>query len=151
MSTLPTPKPPLLAFIQPESQLARRERAAQLLEAVVEERIEPCMAINRWPESNNHPDPSLDCAYLALWHFEADEDKQKTEVFYLDAQLELLQQMANFLKSGQDLPPYILKLYLEAHPVRFYYPRSAWQASMNYLRNQFLMFKQAWQRVLGHS
>ena len=33
-------------------------------------------------------------AYQALWHFEADEDKQRAEVFYMDAQLELMRQMA---------------------------------------------------------
>lgn len=125
-------EPSIMSFALPQTQLERRQRAAQLLEAVIDEAIEPRIAINRWPESPDVPDPSVDCAYLALWHFEADETQQKTEVFYMDAQLELLRQVTSHLKMGRDLPPHILRTYIPAPPVRFYYPGSIWAAIQRY-------------------
>jgi len=104
-------QPHLMSFTTPTTQAERRAKAAQLLQAVIDETLEPRMAINRWPESHDSQDPSLDCAYLALWHFEADEVQQKTELFYMDAQLELLQQIAHCLTAGQNLP------YFKALPI----------------------------------
>ncbi len=120
--------PPLMQFIPDGGRLARRQRAAQLLEAVIDERIEPRMAINRWPEPATEPDPSMDCAYQALWHFEADEDKQKSELFYMDAQLELLRQMSLALQQGHDLPGHILALYRPRGKVRFFQEKAPWTA-----------------------
>jgi hypothetical protein len=110
-------------------RLKKRQLAAQLLAAVTDERLSPQLAINRWPESGHYTDPSLEVAYQALWHFEADEEKQQTELFYLDAQLELLRQMSAFLQEGRDLPAYFLKGYTPNHRVRFFYPLSVWEDS----------------------
>ena len=83
----------------------RRQSAARLLEAVLEERMEARVAINSWPEPlrqlpvDKQPDPSLEAAYQALWYFEADEERHHTEMFYLDAQLELLRQMAAMVRA----------------------------------------------------
>ncbi len=143
-----------MAFHNPADPLEKRQRAAQLLEAVLDERIEPRIAINRWPESIEPPDPSLNCAYQALWHFEADEDKQQSEVFYMDAQLELLRQITGFLKKGQDLPAYMLQMYAVQQPVRFFYNRP-WledsQALLHLTWRTFLRFwRQTWQLCLPH-
>jgi len=133
MQTFPDAGPDFMSFTLPATLQERRIKAAKLLEAVIEEAIEPRMAINRWPIGPEMTDPSLECAYLALWHFESDEVPQKTELFYLDAQLELLQQIANHLKANQNLPPYILRTYLPASPVRFYYSRSVLSDLQNYV------------------
>lgn len=119
--------PPLMQYIPDAGKLSRRQRAAQLLEAVIEEQVEPRVAINRWPEPITEPDASVDCAYQALWHFEADEQKQQTELFYMDAQLELLRQMSRCLKSGQDLPGHILALYRPKSKVRYFQANSPWE------------------------
>jgi hypothetical protein len=103
-----------------------RHQVAQLLEAVIDEQLSAQVAINRWPVPQTVVDASLECAFWALWHFEADEIQQQTEVYYLDAQLELLRQMAKFLEQGQDLPNYMLASYAGQEPVRFYYKQSPW-------------------------
>jgi hypothetical protein len=137
MDASPHPRPDpasILSFTSPPTQTERRMKAGQLLEAVIDETLEPRMAINRWPESSDFPDASLDCAYLALWHFEADEFQQQTELFYMDAQLELLRQIAEHLKAGRDLPPHILRTYAPAASrVRFFYPRSLWADTQHLL------------------
>jgi hypothetical protein len=129
---------------QNPEQLARRQKAAQLLEDVLDERMEPRLAINRWPEPGDMPDASLDTAWQALWHFEADEDKQQSELFYLDAQLELLRQIARFLKEGRDLPAYFLQPYPEDHQVRFFYDLPPVQDSLRLLRQVKARFWTLW-------
>lgn len=117
-----------MSLKQPPARIIEnRKRAAQLLDAVLDERLVPQLAINRWPEAQEQPDPSLSIAYQALWHFEADEDKQQGELFYLDAQLELLQQMARYLAQGQPLPAYMLKQYSNEHQVRFLDDAPPWK------------------------
>ncbi len=136
---------PPLPFGPPQKH---RQQAALLLEAVLNEAIEPRVAINRWPENHGLEDPSLDCAYQVLWHFESDETQQKTEIFYMDAQLELIRQVANALKANQDLPDHILYTYLKQTPVRFYYPRSFWgaslQAAQTLLQESLRIVTRAW-------
>jgi len=115
----------------PSDIITRRKLAARLLEAVVDEEMTPQVALNRWPYQNpealiDENDPSLDIAYQALWHFEADETQQKTEIFYLDAQLTLLQQMANTLALGQPLPEHLLEAYTPEHRARFFFNQPLW-------------------------
>ncbi len=148
MTQTQNPPPLLLGYIPDNGKLARRQRAAQLLEAVLDERIEPRMAINRWPEALKEPDRSMDCAYQALWHFESDEDKQQGELFYMDAQLELLRQITLYLKDGKDLPPHILKLYWTNEPVRFFYDRSPWVDSFTIARRFWQAVVRIWQQAL---
>lgn len=133
MQTFPDAGTDFMSFALPSTLRDRRLKAAKLLEAVIDESIEPRMAINRWPQGLEMTDPSLECAYIALWHFEADEVPQKTELFYLDAQLELLRQIANHLKANQNLPPHILRTYLPISPVRFYTARSVLANARDYM------------------
>lgn len=142
-------QPPLMSFSPVQNQLARRQRAAQLLQAVINEEIEPRIAINRWPEPQQEQDASLDCAYLALWHFEADEEKQKTELFYMDAQLELLRQMARQLQTGQELPPYILSLYRGKKTVRFFWGQAPWLESRYFLQKLGAEIASIWGQALA--
>lgn len=140
--------PPLMWFIPDEGKQARRQRVAQLLEAILDERIEPRIAINRWPEPTKEIDPSVDCAYQALWHFEADEDKQKSELFYMDAQLELLRQIARHLQGGQDLPPHILALYRGKKGVRFFKDVSMMTESLGLVRKFWQEIQHIWNQAL---
>ena len=87
-----------------------RQKAAELIEAVLDELLTPRQAINRWP-SVSHVDESLDVAYQALLHFESDERQQQEEVFYIDVQLALLAQIVHHFKLDQPLPQHILWEY----------------------------------------
>jgi hypothetical protein len=136
-----------MQFIPDCGRLARRQRAAQLLEAVIDEQIEPRIAINRWPEPATEPDPSMDCAYQALWHFEADEDKQKSELFYLDAQLELLRQMSLALKQGADVPGHILALYRPRGKVRFFQEKAPWTVLPLWGKRALQQVRYTWQQA----
>ena len=90
---------------------------------VIREEMEPRLAINRWPvigSETDEKDLSVKTAMQALWHFEADEDRHREELFYLDAQLELLKQMSAFLEQDRDFPAYMLTLYPLDHRPEFY-------------------------------
>lgn len=101
-----------------------RVYAGELLDAVIDERIEPRVALNRWPDVIMGKDQALDIAYQSLWHFESDEDLQQSEMFYMDAQLELLKQISIRLKQGSELPNYFSNQYDKALLTDFYRPKS---------------------------
>jgi hypothetical protein len=100
--------------------LQARVKAGQLLDQVLDEVITPRQALNRWPSASGLDDPSLASAYQALWHFESDEEQQKTIVYYLDAQIELLKQMSRMLMAGKALPLYMERPYPRTMRVRVY-------------------------------
>ena len=131
---------------EPQHVIERRQQAAQLLDLVLDEQLEPRRAINRWPEMGAAFDPSLEAAYQALWHFEADEDRHKQEVFYLDAQLELLKQMAGTLRQGHALPKYMTQAYSPDTHIRFFYGGPFLQELLQGLRN---CVQSAWQGIRG--
>lgn len=98
-----------------------RQEASRLIGQVLDERISPRFALNRWPgDPDAEADASLASAYQALWHFEADEEQQQKELYYLDAQMELLKQMARHLASGNVLPDYLCRSYPKDHTVLYY-------------------------------
>jgi len=110
-----------------EQRKKRRMAAATLLRMVIREEMQARLAINRWPVIENAADEndlSVKIAMQALWHFEADEDRHHEELFYLDAQLELLKQMSTFLEQDRDFPEYMLTLYPLDHRPEFYRPHS---------------------------
>jgi hypothetical protein len=115
---------------------ACRQQAALLLEQVTDEQISPRIALNNWPFHPKWQDPTLEIAYQALWHFEADEEKQKTELFYMDMQLELLRQMGRILAKGQALPDHLVRYYSLEHRARYYggefLPKSLWRQCLHY-------------------
>lgn len=125
-----------------------RQAAAALLEAVLEERLEPRLAIVRWPETGDVSDLSLQVAYQALWHFESDEDKQQGELFYMDAQLELLSQMARFLRAGQSLPGYMLGTYSPDTRVQYFYGRDFWHDLGQELVRTWRWFHRLWRSTV---
>jgi hypothetical protein len=138
-----------------EALIAQRKQAAWLLEAVMDERMEARLAINSWPErvmgsddGIEHRDLSLDAAYQALWYFESDEERHQNEMFYLDAQLELLRQMATFLKQGKELPAYMIRHYTPESYLQFYYPRNFWRALIHDTKHQIAAWAKAWKSAL---
>jgi hypothetical protein len=125
-----------------------RQQVAALLDAVADEQVAPQVAINRWPVPQGHQDASLDCAFWALWHFEADEAQQQSELYYMDTQLELLRQMAGFLGQGRDLPPYMLAGYGDHPAVRFYYAHSPWLDYWQRVSERWQRFTILWEQAV---
>ena len=113
----------MTVLIQNADILKNRYKASHLIEAVIDEEIEARIALNSWPDEPIGKDTSLDIAYQALWHFEADEDQQQSELFYMDTQIELLKQISRKLAKGETLPTYIIKNYDMDHCTEFYKPK----------------------------
>lgn len=135
---------------EPNNLMHRRQQAAALLEAVLDERLAPAVALNRWPDdSGSGQDVSLDVAYQALWYFEADEDRQRTQVFYLDAQLELLRQMAGVLGKGRPLPDYMQQEYSPDWFARYYYPSNPLTDIFRWARRVFAIFWRTWRSAVS--
>ncbi len=126
-----------------------RREAAALLDAVWQERMEARQAINQWPTlpQGEEPDASLSAALQAVWFFEADEDRHRTELFYLDAQIALIRQMAVHLADGRDLPPYLLQAYKASGPTRFYQQKSPWRAYWEKLIDRGVSFRSVWRQT----
>ncbi len=94
-------------------------QAAELIQAVLEERLSAREALYQWPRQRAE-DASLQAAFQALWYFEADEERHQSEPFYLDIQLSLLNTMAEQLRAGRPLNWHLRKPY--QNRVRWYQP-----------------------------
>lgn len=120
----------------------QRQQAGRLIEAVLDEELTARRALNRWPPGlAGCQDASLDSAYQALWHFESDETQQQTQVYYLDAQIELLKQMSRYLSQGKTLPSYLITPYPEEHRVRFYQDKRVFPAMLQWVYLALKQFK----------
>lgn len=56
-------------------------------------------------------DKSIQAAFHALVHFEADEDLRRRDIMYKEEQDEYLEMISQILESGEDLPDNIIKNY----------------------------------------
>jgi hypothetical protein len=65
-------------------------------------------AVLRFPDTK---DKSIDAAYHALVHFEADEDLRNRDPLYKEEQDDYLEFLANTLEKGSDLPDNIIRNY----------------------------------------
>ncbi len=61
-------------------------------------------------------DKSLNAAYHALVHYEADEDLRRRDILYREEQDDYLEMIAHTLESGESLPDNIIRNY------ELYYP-----------------------------
>ena len=113
------------------------------------ERLAPSVAINRWPDDGTAQDPSVAVAYQALWHFEADEDKQRAEVFYMDAQLELMRQMAVTLGQGRPLPAHMLSGYNPDWQARYYFPSRPFDDVFRWCRDGAALLRRTWHQAFA--
>lgn len=56
-------------------------------------------------------DKSIQAAFHALVHFEADEDLRRRDILYKEEQDEYLEMISQILDSGEDLPDNIIRNY----------------------------------------
>ena len=90
------------------SKLASRQKVADLIIGVLTGQIIVREALLQFPQTQ---DKSVECAWHALAHFEADEDLRASDPEYKQEQDEYLMFVSDLLRVGQDLPANILKEY----------------------------------------
>lgn len=90
---------------------------SRLIKQVLVGKITVSAALKAFP-NNYMVDESLDTAFHALVHFEADEDLRKRDALYREEQDEYLQYLAEVLERGDDIAVNIIgeykKYYSEA-------------------------------------
>ena len=85
-----------------------RQLVGRLIISVLTEQINVGEAIKQFPDCT---DKSVECAYHALVHFEADEEMRRTDIEYREAQDDYLESIAQTLIQGKDLPKNIIEEY----------------------------------------
>ena len=85
-----------------------RKFVGRLIFAVLTERKNVREAIKLFPKTK---DRSIECAYHALVHYEADEEMRYKDIEYRDAQDDYLEFLAQTLSEGKVLPQNIIEEY----------------------------------------
>ena len=91
--------------------LGDRKQVATLIRGVLTGRFCVREAINQFP--HNHEDESIQAAYHALVHFEADEDLRARDLLYKEEQDNYLMMISEILEKEEDLPFNIINSYKE--------------------------------------
>lgn len=86
-----------------------RLMVAELIRNVLIARLCVREAILRFPRDTE--DKSIQAAYHALVHYEADEDLRKRDEVYREEQDDYLEFISQILEKGEDLPDNIIKNY----------------------------------------
>ena len=89
--------------------VSARKYVGGLIIAVLTDKIIVREALKVFP--SNVKDASIKSAYHALVHREADEDLRHRDLMYRDEQDSYLEQIAQTLQQGQQLPKNIIKNY----------------------------------------
>ena len=89
--------------------ISARKYVGGLIIAVLTDKIIVREALKVFP--SNIKDSSIKAAYHALIHREADEDLRHRDLMYKDEQDSYLEQVAQTLQQGQQLPKNIIKNY----------------------------------------
>ncbi|MCQ2739311.1 MAG: hypothetical protein MJ237_03695 [bacterium] len=110
-----------------------RKFVSRLIMSVLTEQIIVREAIKLFPQTK---DSSIECAYHALVHYDADEDMRKFDIEYRDAQDEYLENIAHTLSDGKVLPKNIIDEY------KPYYKGTAriWKENISGIIEEFKRF-----------
>lgn len=85
-----------------------RKFVGRLVYSVLTERRCVREALKLFPDTM---DKNIECAYHALVHFEADEDIRYRDIEYREAQNDYLEEIAQTLSAGKELPRNIIADY----------------------------------------
>ena len=88
--------------------IKNRKYVGRLVYSVLTERKSVREALLLFPDSS---DKSIECAYHALVHFEADEDLRYKDYEYREEQNDYLEFIAQTLSEGKSLPRNIIADY----------------------------------------
>lgn len=97
-----------------------RKKVSALIINVLTGKMIVLDALKEYPKSLS--DPTLNAAFHALVHFEADEDLRNKDSLYRDEQDEYLEDIANILSRGESLPFNIIDEYDKYHKESLIYP-----------------------------
>lgn len=114
-------------------EIKNRKYVARLVYEVLTERKTAREAILRFPETR---DKSIECAYHALVHFEADEEIRYKDFDYREEQNDYLEFIAQTLSEGKSLPRNIIADY-EAYYKGIAKP---WDGTFRGIFKEFLRF-----------
>lgn len=81
-----------------------------MIKKLVVGEITTLFALSNFPKDYEE-DESLDACFLAIAHFEADEDLRSKNIEYKEAQDEYMMMLSEILDSGEDLPQNIIQEY----------------------------------------
>jgi len=95
------------------SKVKNRQKVAELIISVLTEQTTVSRALLEFPKDKF--DKSIECAWHALIHYEADEDMRAKDLDFREEQDEFLYFLSTLLKDGTDLPVNILKDYKNFH------------------------------------
>lgn len=90
-----------------------RKYVSRLYIAVLTEKISVREALMKFPK--NSEDKSIEAAWHALCHLEADEELRKKDLMYKEEQDEYIEFIAFTLDKGQELPENIIESYKPYH------------------------------------
>lgn len=110
-----------------------RKFVGRLIYSVLSERRCVREALKLFPDTM---DKNIECAYHALVHFEADEDMRYQDIEYKEAQNDYLEEIAQTLSAGYELPKNIIADYED------YYKGTAtlWKGGLQGFLKEFRRF-----------
>lgn len=97
-----------------EQDLDNRVYVALMIRKVLIGALTVAEAVKNFPFDSG--DKSLDAAYHALVHYEADEDLRHRDILYREEQDEYLEMISQTLESGENLPDNIIRNYEKYYP-----------------------------------
>ncbi|MCR5260774.1 MAG: hypothetical protein K6C94_02935 [Candidatus Gastranaerophilales bacterium] len=86
-----------------------RQKAAELIKCVLAKRMPVKQALLAFPKDVH--DESVRASWHALCHYEADEELRKNNPEYKEEQDLFLEDIANTLNRGDELPEYVISAY----------------------------------------
>jgi len=109
---------------QYSEQLNNRKFVGRLVYSVLTERRCVRDALKLFPDSM---DKNIECAYHALVHYEADEEIRYHDIEYREAQNDYLEEIAQTLCAGKELPRNIIADYEEYYKGTASLWKNGWQ------------------------
>ena len=100
-----------ISLMKEKDYTKERQLTGNIIIAVLTERISVKKGLLLFPKGC--ADPSVQAAWHALCHYEADEDIRAKDIEYNNQQIELLEMIAFAFKDGSPLPQNIIEAY---HP-----------------------------------
>lgn len=111
-----------------------KQFVACLIKEVLLGNIAVSRALSKFPKNSN--DKSIDCAFFALTHLEADEDIRLRDSNYREEQDDYLLMIAQTLEKNEDLPLNILREYSKYYDK----PPIYQQINLKYVLNELKKF-----------
>lgn len=92
-----------------DGEFNKREYVALLIRKVLIGAITVGEAVKNFPFDSG--DKSLEAAYHAIVHYEADEDLRRRDILYREEQDDYLEMISQTLEKGESLPDNIIRNY----------------------------------------